>query len=102
MPNTGLAHSGWHSLTVGFHSLYSLLSTLFFFFFFFRATHAAYGGSQARGPVGAVAPGLPTAMPDLSCVWDLCYSSAQWIFNPLKEFRDGTCILMVTRQILYP
>ena len=36
----------------------------FFFFFFlsffslFRATLAAYGGSQAKGPIGAVATGL--------------------------------------------
>ena len=27
-------------------------------FFFFRATPAAYGGSQARSPIGAVAAGL--------------------------------------------
>ena len=32
----------------------------FFFFFmsFSRAAPAAYGGSQARGPIGAVAAGL--------------------------------------------
>ena len=39
-----------------------VLVGLFFFFFFFWAiswaTSAAYGGSQARGPVGAVAFGL--------------------------------------------
>ena len=29
-----------------------------FFFFLFRATIAAYGSSQARGPIGAVAAGL--------------------------------------------
>ena len=29
-----------------------------FFFCLFRAAHAAYGGSQARGRIGAVAPGL--------------------------------------------
>ena len=37
--------------------------SIFFFFFFwpfclFRATPAVYGGSQARGPIGAVAAGL--------------------------------------------
>ena len=34
--------------------------TFFFFglFAFFRATPAAYGGSQARGPIGGVATGL--------------------------------------------
>ena len=30
----------------------------FFFLSFFRATPAAYGGSQARGLIGAVAAGL--------------------------------------------
>ena len=29
-----------------------------FFFFLFRAVPAAYGGSQARGQIGAVATGL--------------------------------------------
>ena len=37
----------------------SLPLLLFFFFFvFFRATPAAYGGSQDRGLMGAVATGL--------------------------------------------
>ena len=31
---------------------------LFFFFFLFRATPVAYGGSQARGPIEAVAASL--------------------------------------------
>ena len=30
----------------------------FFSFGLFRATPVAYGGSQARGPIGAVVPGL--------------------------------------------
>ena len=38
------------------------LKTCFFFFFFFfclfRVIPEAYGGSQARGPTGAVAAGL--------------------------------------------
>ena len=29
-----------------------------FFFFFFRATPAAYGSSQAQGPIGATAASL--------------------------------------------
>ena len=33
-------------------------SSDFFFFFFFRAALAAYGGSQARGLIGAIAAGL--------------------------------------------
>ena len=35
-----------------------LLMYLFIFCFFFRATPTAYGGSQARGPIGAVATNL--------------------------------------------
>ena len=31
---------------------------LFFFFCIFKAAPVAYGGSQARGPIGAVATGL--------------------------------------------
>ena len=43
-----------------------------------------------------------TAMPDLSHAWDLHYSSQQrWIFNPLKEARDGTHVLMDTSSVLY-
>ena len=30
----------------------------FFFLLLFRATFMAYGGSQARGPIGAIAAGL--------------------------------------------
>ena len=36
----------------------SLSLSFFFFFFFFRAAPEAYGGSQTRGPIGAVATGL--------------------------------------------
>ena len=38
--------------------VYILPSLHFLFFCFFRAMLMAYGDSQARGPVGAVAPGL--------------------------------------------
>ena len=33
-------------------------SPIFFFFLPFRAAPMAYGGSQARGPIGATAAGL--------------------------------------------
>ena len=36
----------------------SNFSSIFFFFAFFRAALMAYGGSQAGGPIGAVATGL--------------------------------------------
>ena len=37
----------------------SVAVLLFFFFFLFRAMPVAQGGPQARGPIGAVAAGLP-------------------------------------------
>ena len=73
-------------------------STTFFFFFglfaISRATPAAYGGSQARGPIGAVA--RATAMWDPSHVCEPHHSSRQCrILNPLSKGRDRTRILMV-------
>ena len=60
-----------------------------FFFFPFRVAFAAYGGSQARGQIGAVATGLP-------------HSSRQcWLLNPLSEARDPTHNLMVPSQIRF-
>ena len=52
-----------------------------------KAAPAAYGGSQARGRIRAVAAGLH-------------HSSRQYqILNPLIEARDWTCILMDARQV---
>ena len=59
----------------------------FLIFFLFRASPEAYGGSQARGRIEAVAAGL-------------CHSSRQRrILNPLSETRDRTCILMDPSQV---
>ena len=58
----------------------------------------AYGGSQARGRIGAVAAGLRQshAMWDLSHVRDLHHSPWQRrILNPLSEARDRTCNLFL-------
>ena len=85
-------------------------SIFFFFFFFFCpfaiswAAPTAYGGSQARGPIRAVATGLRQSHSsvDPSCVCDLHHSSQQhWILNPLSKARNQTCILMDTRQICF-
>ena len=73
-----------------------------FFYFLGGATPAAYGGSQAKGQIGAVAAGLchSTAMPDPSRVCDLHQSSWQrQILNPLREARDLTRILMDASQV---
>ena len=39
-------------------SCVGLFLSIFFFFCLFMATRIAYGGSQTRGPVGAVGAGL--------------------------------------------
>ena len=39
-------------------NFFYFLSFFFLVFCLFRATHSAYGGSQARGRIGAVAAGL--------------------------------------------
>ena len=67
----------------------------------------AYGGSQARGRIGAIAADLPTATAiatgDPSRIYDLHPSSQQrWILNPLSEARDQTLVLMDTSQVCQP
>ena len=37
---------------------HNIVNQLYIYFFLFRAIGAAYGGSQARGPIGAAAAGL--------------------------------------------
>ena len=74
------------------------------FVFVFRAAPTAYGGSQARGPIRAVAAACATAtaMPDPSRVCHLCYRSWQLgILNPVSKARDQTCVLMDARQIRF-
>ena len=57
------------------------------FCLFSRATPAAYGGSQARGLIRAVAYARAIATPRRIC--DLHHSSRQcWILNPLSKARD--------------
>ena len=88
----------------GFLSTYSVSDTIhvyfFFFIFLFRAVPLAYGGSQARGRIGATAAGLrhSHSNSDPSHVCDVHHSSRQCqIFNPRSEVRDQACIL---RRIL--
>ena len=57
---------------------------LVFLFCFFREGPAAYGSSQARGRIRAIASGLRHS-----------HSNAR-ILNPLSEDGDRTCILMDT------
>ena len=82
-----------NSVTLTFAYLLNSLQIILInlFIYLFRAAPAAYGGSQARGPVGAIATTYTstTATQDPSCVYDLYHSSRQhWILNPLSEARD--------------
>ena len=60
------------------------------------AAPAAYGSSQARGPVKAAVEAYITATATLdpSCICSLCHSLWQrQILNPLSKTRDQNCIL---------
>ena len=81
-----------------------LLFFSFFFSFLFRTAPTEYGGSQAGGPIRAVAAGLQTAtaMQDPSCICDLHHSSQKCqILNPLSGARDQTCVLMNASQLCF-
>ena len=78
----------------GYWYLFLVLS-----FCLFRAAFMAYGGSQARGPVGAIAA-TATATLYLSHVCDLHHQSRQQqILNSLSEARDRTRVLMDASQV---
>ena len=75
---------------------------LFLFFCLFSAAPVAYGGSQARGRIRAVAASLhqATTMLDPSRICNLHHSSQHcWILIPLGKARDWTCVLMDATQI---
>ena len=62
----------------------------------------AYGSSQARGQIGAVALAYATATaaPDPSHICELhCSSWQHHILNPWSKARDRTCVLMNASQI---
>ena len=69
----------------------------------FRAAAVAYGGFQARGSIRAIAAGLrhSHARSNLH-LRSTPQLPARRILNPLREARDGTCILLDTTQILNP
>ena len=76
---------------------------LFFFglFAISWAVPAAYGGSQARGRMGAVAASLHHSHSNVGSESDLYHSSRQCqILNPLSKARDQTCLLTDTSQVL--
>ena len=75
-----------------------------FFLFLFRAAPVAYGGSHARGWIGAAAASLchghSNARSEL-CLWPNHSSWQGWLLNSLSEARDWTSIPMDTSQIRF-
>ena len=72
----------------------SIYLFIYCLFAFSRAVPAAYGGSQARGLIGAVAAAFARAIApwDLSHACNPHHSSRQHgILNPLSKARDRTC-----------
>ena len=68
------------------------------------AAPLAYGGSQAKGPIGATAGGLATATSttDLSHICDLHHSTWQrQILNSPSKAREGTRNHMVPSQTCF-
>ena len=77
---------------------YSYLLIYFLSFCLFRAAPKAYGGSQARGRIGAVAAGLRQSHSKARSeprLWPT------WIVNQLSKGRDWTCNLRVPSRIRF-
>ena len=73
---------------------------ILFFFCLFRDASMAYGGSQARGWIVAIASGLHHSHGNTRSKLHLRPTPQQcWIFNPLSEARNWTWVLMDTSQI---
>ena len=101
----GKSGSSELALTSLMNNVLAAALLIFFFFGFvlffcvFRPAPAAYGGSQARGPIRATAASLHRRS-DPSHVCDLHHSSWQHrILDPRSEARDGTCVLMDGSQV---
>ena len=76
-----------------------------FFFFSFMAPPTAYGHSQSRDRIKAVAASLHHSHSNTrsELTPDLHHSLKEhWIPNSLSETRDRTCILTDTSQVLNP
>ena len=78
---------------------------IFFIFLLFRAADAAYGSSQVRGQIRAVADSLHHSNSNTRsepCLQPIPHSWQCQILDPLSEARDQTSIVMDTSQIGVP
>ena len=77
-----------------------LFVILFYFWSFLGLLPVAYGGSQVRGLIGAVAASLRQSHSNVGSEPCLYHSSRQhWMLNPLSKAREWTRNLMVPSQI---
>ena len=75
---------------------------LFIYFHLFRATPMIFGGSQARGRIGAVAASLHHSHNNVGPEPHLQYTPQPWqcwILKPRSKARDRTHILMDTSWV---
>ena len=92
----------WSPLNVGAVrtiSFSSSSSSSSFFFLLFRATCAAYGNSQARGLIGAVATSLQHSHSHAGSNLHLWPMPQCHILNLLSEAGNRTCILIDTSWV---
>ena len=92
-----------HSIYIFFLSLHLFLFLKFIYLFCFlwpHLWHMDIPRLEVESELQLPACTTATAMPDPSCVCDLCHSSQQCrILNPLSEARDQTHILMDASQV---
>ena len=87
-----IAGAGWDGgICLNVKFLILKIESSSFFLLLFRAAPAGYGGSHARGQIGATAAGLHHSHSNVGSepVCDPHHSSQQGqIFNPLSKARD--------------
>ena len=95
-----LGHEGGRQTYFAHPFVYFIYLFIYLFILLFRATLMAYGGSQARGLIGATAASLPHSHGNARSEPRLQPTSRQhWILNPISKARDQTRNLMVPSQI---
>ena len=85
--------------TTGKYSLFNQEMKLFFFFCLFMPARTAYGGSQARRWIWAVAVGLRHSHSNTRSESFLRPTPQLQILNPLRGARDQTCIFMDASRV---
>ena len=91
-----------NNYTDKFSSIFPVSFFFFFFFCFLKAAPEAYGGSQERGPIRAVATGLhhsPAMQDSKPHLRSTPQLTEHQILNPLSKVRDRTLILMDPSQV---